>query len=423
MVDEQGNKQRQGINNEKYWRTCDIALGVWLDWVGDKLHKAKTTREIPVGESSPPVNLRNSQGGNAKLSAYETNPSDITGATEIRIGGKLVLTTPKARSMTYEDADMWYRAQVPKIPEMIDSSLSPQLQALQAWQLRQQIRSASTAALIDQESVRYFEACHHLGSVEQALSKLAQDASGNSLFKKVVDASGKLNDIRYPNEVGGCFVAGTPVWTDKGLVPIEQIRVGDQVLSQPEGKGEVVYKTVVKTHVFDDKEICRLNYYHVDLDEDFDVFVTGNHPFWVKDVGWTAAARLSTDDQLELQDGGLAFVVRLVRVFRTDVENVGWATLYEEDSGVEFDFRNGGIRMGTDWVFNDKYLDSREKNPYFRSKVFNIEVDGFHTYYVGEHGIWVHNLNCFEAGVVLEEPSRGGAPGKEIDVFESETVC
>jgi hypothetical protein len=25
--------------------------------------------------------------------------------------------------------------------------------------------------------------------------------------------------------------------------------------------------------------------------------------------------------------------------------------------------------------------------------VFNFEVDGFHTYYVGKHGIWVHNTN------------------------------
>lgn len=47
----------------------------------------------------------------------------------------------------------------------------------------------------------------------------------------------KLFNRIYPEMVGGCFIAGTPVHTDKGLVPIEQIKVGDLVLSQPEQGG------------------------------------------------------------------------------------------------------------------------------------------------------------------------------------------
>ncbi|MBL0231797.1 MAG: Hint domain-containing protein [Moraxellaceae bacterium] len=44
------------------------------------------------------------------------------------------------------------------------------------------------------------------------------------------------------------FVAGTLVHTDKGLVPIEQLKVGDMVLSKHEsGEGEQAYKRVVKT--------------------------------------------------------------------------------------------------------------------------------------------------------------------------------
>ena len=26
--------------------------------------------------------------------------------------------------------------------------------------------------------------------------------------------------------------------------------------------------------------------------------------------------------------------------------------------------------------------------------VYNFQVEDFHTYYVGENGVWVHNLNC-----------------------------
>ena len=62
-------------------------------------------------------------------------------------------------------------------------------------------------------------------------------------------------EYRSPEQVGGCFVAGTLVHTRDGLVPIEKIRVGDWVLSQPEMKGEQAYKRVTNTFVFDDKDV------------------------------------------------------------------------------------------------------------------------------------------------------------------------
>ncbi|MFP3354952.1 Hint domain-containing protein, partial [Pseudoalteromonas sp. SIMBA_153] len=44
------------------------------------------------------------------------------------------------------------------------------------------------------------------------------------------------------------FVAGTLVHTDKGLVPIQELKIGDKVLSKDEsGKGELVYKPVLRT--------------------------------------------------------------------------------------------------------------------------------------------------------------------------------
>ena len=27
-------------------------------------------------------------------------------------------------------------------------------------------------------------------------------------------------------------------------------------------------------------------------------------------------------------------------------------------------------------------------------KVYNFQVEDFHTYHVGENGVWVHNSNC-----------------------------
>ncbi|WP_428717436.1 hypothetical protein [Undibacterium curvum] len=37
---------------------------------------------------------------------------------------------------------------------------------------------------------------------------------------------------------------------------------------------------------------------------------------------------------------------------------------------------------------------SETNYPYLKLPVYNLEVDDFHTYYVGKIGIWVHNTNC-----------------------------
>ena len=46
------------------------------------------------------------------------------------------------------------------------------------------------------------------------------------------------------------FTAGTLVHTEKGLVPIEQLKIGDKVLSKlADGSGELIYKSVKNTRV------------------------------------------------------------------------------------------------------------------------------------------------------------------------------
>lgn len=60
-------------------------------------------------------------------------------------------------------------------------------------------------------------------------------------------------------ELDPCFAAGTLVHTSNGLVPIEQIKVGDLVLSQPEDGGELSYKPVTRTFEHDFKEVMLLD--------------------------------------------------------------------------------------------------------------------------------------------------------------------
>ena len=54
------------------------------------------------------------------------------------------------------------------------------------------------------------------------------------------------------------FVAGALVHTDKGLVPIEQLKVGDKVLSKHEsGQGELAYKAITRTFKSPEKQPLR----------------------------------------------------------------------------------------------------------------------------------------------------------------------
>lgn len=54
-------------------------------------------------------------------------------------------------------------------------------------------------------------------------------------------AFSQANKAKYVKQKSECFIAGTLVHTQNGLVAIEKIKVGDMVLSQPEGKGPLSY--------------------------------------------------------------------------------------------------------------------------------------------------------------------------------------
>ena len=57
-----------------------------------------------------------------------------------------------------------------------------------------------------------------------------------------------------------CLAAGTPVRTDRGLTAIEEVRVGDRVLSQDVETGELAYKPVLQTTVRPPKELWTVRF-------------------------------------------------------------------------------------------------------------------------------------------------------------------
>ncbi|WP_218932783.1 polymorphic toxin-type HINT domain-containing protein [Roseimaritima multifibrata] len=89
-----------------------------------------------------------------------------------------------------------------------------------------------------------------------------------------------------------CFVAGTLVTTSEGAKPIEQIRVGDQVLSKSIEDGTLSWDTVCATTEQPAKPLVRLQL------EDEQLDCTQGHLFWVSGAGWTQARNLQNGDVL-----------------------------------------------------------------------------------------------------------------------------
>lgn len=56
-----------------------------------------------------------------------------------------------------------------------------------------------------------------------------------------------------------CFVAGTLVMTKQGLKAIEEIKVGDQVLSYNDNLEIFEYKDVVEVYNNETKELCHIH--------------------------------------------------------------------------------------------------------------------------------------------------------------------
>ncbi|MDA3876521.1 MAG: polymorphic toxin-type HINT domain-containing protein [Halothiobacillus sp.] len=97
------------------------------------------------------------------------------------------------------------------------------------------------------------------------------------------------------------FVAGTLVHTEDGLKPIEQIKVGDRVLSRHEsGEGELCYQPVTQTFLYEDREIYYVSWQVLEKEtlKPKQIFgemaVTGAHPIWGKRV---VEERIDIDDE------------------------------------------------------------------------------------------------------------------------------
>ncbi len=136
-----------------------------------------------------------------------------------------------------------------------------------------------------------------------------------------------------------CFVAGTLVLTASGLVAIENIKPGDMVYAADAETLEVSTKQVLETYIRETSSLV-----HLTINGE-NIISTYNHPYYVKDKGFVSAESLWIGAELIDKNGNVVLVEQLYR------ENLG-------DESV---------------------------------KVYNFQVEDYHTYFVSENCILVHN--------------------------------
>ncbi len=124
----------------------------------------------------------------------------------------------------------------------------------------------------------------------------------------------------------GCFAAGTTVWAPTGLVPIDTLRVGDEVYARPSPDAELEVRRVSAVFVVADAALVQVSVQREDATL-ARVATTDEHPFWVLNRGWTRGDRLRVGDVLAAVEGqprvsAVAFTSTRVTVYNVAVDGV-----------------------------------------------------------------------------------------------------
>ncbi|UUN28923.1 Hint domain-containing protein [Streptomyces sp. FIT100] len=182
--------------------------------------------------------------------------------------------------------------------------------------------------------------------------------------KKKYDPDKQKPDEKKPEDkpatcpVSHSFPPGTRALLAGGLsVPIESIRIGDQVVATEPVSGLTTLRTVTRTFTtYDDKDFTRLS------TGAGTVTATDTHPFWLTDEGrWADAGEIEPGDSLRLLGGAPLKVTSVTRFTQ-------------------------------------------------RQTTHDLEVGGLHSYYVGFGPAYalVHNNECeWPAGDNVKGPAAG----------------
>ena len=442
-----------GKLDAKYWKnaatelTVASALGAGLPFIAT-LMSAEGRGNFKALFNSPntlnPTQVKIVQATpSARGKELYGSLADTTGGSITSHAGGEVITpsgksfgVPAQASMTVKQANEWQIKIGSGLETLVNLKATVREQAAQAVRMANDIMLAARNAMEDANAAAQLMMTNPIRSFNELLETFGKEFSGDVLYKKVIekakDMVSKLLVLpRTITEAGACFAAGTLVHTKDGLKPIEKIQVGDWVLSKPEdGEGAQAYKRVARTFSFEDKSVRRIRY-AVMRDGEWQqeyLIVTGNHPFWVPEIdksgysegffdhlkiGWTRADELYPGSLIELRTGQQARVMStsLNRLWKTKQPDVALDSKIDSENGSLVNIYDGSEILSWSqsgfqtYLHDDDTFMYREDDPVWAEKwtycckVYNFEVEDFHTYYVGNLGAWVHNTNCYATTV------------------------
>lgn len=201
-------------------------------------------------------------------------------------------------------------------------------------------------------------------------------------------------------------------------MPIEQVREGTPVLSQPEEGGKQDYRPALKTTVYVAKEVWAVRVLIVGEEFLTTLIAAHNQPFWVEEPStdgehWIAADCLEPGSIVQLANGDRALVHMAGVIRQTQFDGYGFAVdrrVYRGVQGVGLTLLATGIVPAQGAVsiemltqFRDDCLVLAEPHS---TVVFTFEVEGFHTIYVGDTGVWANNKSIRTATTIADRSER-----------------
>ena len=174
-------------------------------------------------------------------------------------------------------------------------------------------------------------------AVKKTLKETAKGGA-KALKKALKEKIKKIAGDLHISCILACFPAGTKVHTEKGLKNIENIGYGDRVWAYDEKSGKIALQNVLTTVISESDHLVKIS------TDNESIETTAIHPFYTN-KGWKDAGNLMPGEIIRTITGDLI-----------------------EIKSVEFKYGN--------------------------LKVYNFEVENWHTYFVGLQGCLVHNGSC-----------------------------
>ncbi len=185
------------------------------------------------------------------------------------------------------------------------------------------------------------------GLIKTGVKQLVRNEAKTIIKRKADDlvrtVKNKVDDIVKKKQPCGCFTAGTLVLTADGYKEIQTIQVGDIVWAYNDTTGQLAQKRVVNVFEYE-----RDSVYHITLANGTIIKATSDHPFFIGGR-WLKVHELKAGDNTALYNGEALAIAHIEIVAQ-------------------------------------------------HTTVYNFEVEDFHTYYVSEERVLVHNSGPCDLG-------------------------